>query len=336
MKNRVIHTGQAIVDLVMEVGCIPEPGGDTFAQRYEFTAGGGFNVMAAAARDGAEVLYVGGHGTGPFGDTVRTAMTTAGVTVLAPASRVRDTGFCVALVDDSAERTFVSTLGAEGDVTVDNYREAAPRAGDVVYVSGYSILHQASRKALLEWLPELPANVTVVVDPSPIVEEIPEDVLLAVIARTSIWSTNAREALAVSARLGSPMPADMDMIRQATHMAQLLACTVVLRAGEAGSVTVEWSHKTNKIEATTYVPALNVDAIDTNGAGDAHCGVLCAALSVGSDVLTAVRRANIAAGFAVSQRGPATSPTTAQIDALLPPLIAGTTMTELHGVDAKG
>lgn len=127
MNGRVIHTGQAIVDLVMEVERIPEPGGDTFARRHEFTAGGGFNVMAAAARDGAEVLYAGGHGTGPFGDMVRAAMATAEVSVLSPASRERDTGFCVALVDVSAERTFVSMLGAEGEVTANNYRKAAPR-----------------------------------------------------------------------------------------------------------------------------------------------------------------------------------------------------------------
>lgn len=335
MKNRVIHTGQAIVDLVMEVERIPEPGGDTFARRYEFTAGGGFNVMAAAARDGAEVLYVGGHGTGPFGDTVRAAMSTAGVSVLAPANRAQDTGFCVALVDDSAERTFVSTLGAEALVTAENYRKATPHPGDIVYVSGYSLLHQASRKALIEWLPELPERLTLVVDPSPIVEEIPEDALRAVVGRTTIWSTNASEARTVARRLGSQIPVGMDIAGQATHLAQLLACTVVLRAGAAGSVTVEWSPKTNTIEAPTYAPALIVDAVDTNGAGDAHCGVLCAALAAGSDILTAVRRANIAAGLAVSKRGPATSPLAAQIDALVPPQSAGMVGTEFHYIDAQ-
>lgn len=323
MKSRIIHTGQAIVDLVMEVGRIPEPGGDTFARRYEFTAGGGYNVMSAAARDGAEVLYVGGHGTGPFGDTVRAAMTTAGITVLAPASKVRDTGFCVALVDDSAERTFVSTLGAEGDVTADNYRQATPHEADVVYVSGYSLLHLASRDALLEWLPELAEGIIVVVDPSPIVEEIPEVALRKVISRTSIWSTNTREAVNTARVLGSPIPPHTDLVGQAAHLAQLLACTIVLRAGAEGSVTVEWSRDTRTIEATSYTPALVVEAIDTNGAGDAHCGVLCAVLAAGSDILTAVQRANVASGLAVSRRGPATSPTTEEIDALLPSISGG-------------
>ncbi|MCQ6272291.1 PfkB family carbohydrate kinase [Pseudarthrobacter sp. R1] len=318
MKNRVIHTGQAIVDLVMEVGRIPEPGGDTFARRYEFTAGGGFNVMSAAARDGAEVLYAGGHGTGPFGDTVRAAMTAAGITVLAPVNSVRDTGFCVALVDDSAERTFVSTLGAEGDVTAENYRKASPRPGDVVYMSGYSLLHHASRDALLEWLPELPTDTTVVVDPSPIVEEIPANVLRNVIRHTSIWSTNTREAMNTARLLGSPIPSNMDLAGQAVHLAQLLACSIVLRAGAEGAATVEWSRESQTIQATSYTPALTVEAIDTNGAGDSHCGVLCAALAAGSDIATAVQRANISSGLAVSRRGPATSPTTAEINALLP------------------
>lgn len=58
--------------------------------------------------------------------------------------------------------------------------------------------------------------------------------------------------------------------------------------------------------------------MDTNGAGDAHCGVLAAALLDGADLRTAARRANVAAALAVTRPGPATAPTAAEVDALLP------------------
>lgn len=80
------------------------------------------------------------------------------------------------------------------------------------------------------------------------------------------------------------------------------------------------------------MPALCVDAVDTNGAGDSHCGVLCTALAAGCNVLAAVRRANVAAGLAVSRRGPATSPTTAQIDAQI--VAASDGDTTFQGSDA--
>ncbi|WP_431221527.1 PfkB family carbohydrate kinase [Leifsonia xyli] len=65
------------------------------------------------------------------------------------------------------------------------------------------------------------------------------------------------------------------------------------------------------------VPGLPVRAIDSNGAGDAHGGVLAAALSRGADLLAAARRANAAAAIAVTRRGPATAPTGSEIDHVL-------------------
>jgi sugar/nucleoside kinase (ribokinase family) len=65
------------------------------------------------------------------------------------------------------------------------------------------------------------------------------------------------------------------------------------------------------------VPGFPVRAVDTNGAGDTHGGVLAAALSRGDDVLDAARRANAAAAIAVTRWGPATAPTAAEIDAML-------------------
>jgi len=60
-----------------------------------------------------------------------------------------------------------------------------------------------------------------------------------------------------------------------------------------------------------------VEAVDTTGAGDAHCGVLAAELLRGADLATAAARANAAAAIAVTRRGPATAPTRAEVDALL-------------------
>ena len=61
--RRLVFAGQAIVDIVLRVPALPERGGDMIATSAEITTGGGFNVMAAAARQGLPVLYAGGHGT---------------------------------------------------------------------------------------------------------------------------------------------------------------------------------------------------------------------------------------------------------------------------------
>ena len=66
--NRLVFAGEAIVDLLMWVPALPERGGDMLADAAAIEVGGGFNVMAAAARQGLPVVYAGGHGTGPWGE----------------------------------------------------------------------------------------------------------------------------------------------------------------------------------------------------------------------------------------------------------------------------
>ena len=305
--GRVIHTGQAVVDLVMEISALPVAGSDVFARSASFTAGGGFNVMAAAARDGAEVLYVGGHGTGPFGDIVRAAMDRTGIQVQSARNPSMDTGFSIALVDDAAERTFISRLGAEGHVVVDDYRASPLRGGDVVYISGYSLLHEANRTALIDWVPTIPKGILVVVDPSPLVAEISLGALAVVRDRADLWSTNRREA---GLLIGQP---NLDVAELAARVRDRVDCTAILRDGGDGC----WIAPRNPSAPVLHVPGQAVAAVDTNGAGDTHTGVVCAELALGLDVASAARRANIAASISVTRQGPATSPSRAEVDALL-------------------
>ena len=167
--SRLLHTGQVIVDLVMALDSLPVSGGDVLAQSASFEAGGGFNVMAAAKRNGLPVVYLGRHGTGRFGDLARAAMQAEGVEMAQAASADKDTGLCVSLTEASTERTFISHLGAEGDLSAEDLAGVVPRADDYVYVSGYSLLLDGKAQALLDWLLALPREIRVVFDPGPLV-----------------------------------------------------------------------------------------------------------------------------------------------------------------------
>ncbi len=315
---RVIHTGQAIVDLVMRLPVYPSPGGDVFATDYSLQAGGGTNTMVAAARAGASVVYAGRHGTGPLGDTVRTALAQAGVDVLAAPTPGADTGFCVAVTTDDAERTFISTVGVEGQVEAADLEVSAPRPGDVVYVEGYSMVHEPNRRALTAWLPSLPAGVEVLVDPTPMIESLEWEAVRTLMAHATIWTTNAHEARVLADRLaredGSPaLPDDVASPPEDAALAELLARTldtvVILRAGADGCL-----HARPGQEAV-HTPAYPVEPVDTNGAGDAHAGVLAARLCAGEPLARALTWANTAAALAVTRLGPATCPTWTELSA---------------------
>ncbi|SFI65139.1 Sugar or nucleoside kinase, ribokinase family [Amycolatopsis sacchari] len=294
MTGRLVHTGQVIVDLVMRVPALPAPGGDVLASETGLHAGGGFNVMSAAARSGARVVYAGAHGTGRFGDQVRAALAVEGIEVAQPPADSGDTGVCVVLVDATGERTFVTGTGAEGRLLPDQLAGVGVTREDLVYVSGYSLLHESNRAALRAWLPGLD-GARVLFDPGPLVGEIDPATLAEVLSTVDIVSANAAEARVLGTLIEQlPKPGAVAVVRDGAD-----GCRIIAEG------------------RTVAVPGFPVVPIDTNGAGDTHCGVLAAALLAGADLETAAVRANAAAALSVLQRGPATAPSRERIDRFL-------------------
>lgn len=288
------HTGQAIVDIVMTIDELPTPGGDAIARSTSYEAGGGFNVMAAARRYGMPVVYVGKHGTGPMGDRVRDALVSEDIVLASEADPDGDNGFCVALIDEQGERTFISQVGVEGRVDEKTLGALSPAPADWVYISGYSLAYPDKADPLLDWLDTLDEAVSVVFDPGPLVTRIDRSPLQRLLPRITLWSSNADET------------------RRWTGLADLSegVASIAARLGESATVIVRdgprgcWSRRLGK---TRSVAGFATMAVDTNGAGDAHTGVLIAALTEGSSLPDACRRANAAAAMAVSRRGPATA-----------------------------
>lgn len=301
---KMLHTGQVIIDLVMAVDQLPQIGGDVLAQSAAFEAGGGFNVMAAAVRNGLPVVYLGRHGTGRFGDLARQAMKDEGIHIGIQMPAQRDTGICVALTDASAERSFISYIGAEGEVTGEDLNSVAAEAGDYVYVSGYSLLHAGKAQALLDWTLALPEVINVVFDPGPLVESPDSALMQALLPRIDVWTSNSVEALRFTEAA--------DIAQALDRLADYLPKDVlmVVRDGPQGC----WIQQSGE---RRHVPGFAVKAVDSNGAGDAHAGVFVAGLAQGLPAHEAARRANAAAALAVTRWGPATAPGAAEVDGFI-------------------
>lgn len=299
---RVIHTGQALVDATAQISALPQRGQNVMASSWGQAAGGSVNILVAAARSGAACVHAGAIGTGPNGDLIRSALDAAGIAYSAPPVADRDTALCVVLVEPSAERTFVTTLGAERELTVQALRSSEPQPGDLVCVTGYTLAVESTRLPLEAWLDELAPGVEIVLDPGAAFAELPADVQRRMIAHTSVWTSNQEEAEA--------LVGEASMAEAAERVAALLpagAVSIVRDGPEGCAVHVDGE--------TTTVAGYPRTPVDTNGAGDAHTGVLCAEIAAGSDWVTACQRANIAGAIKVTRHGPASSPTRAEIDA---------------------
>ncbi|HUL26489.1 MAG TPA: PfkB family carbohydrate kinase [Streptosporangiaceae bacterium] len=294
--GRLLHLGNVVVDVVLAVPALPERGGDVLAGRAETAAGGGFNVLAAAARQGLRTAYAGAHGTGPFATLARAALASEGVDVIQPAKAGLDTGFVLTLVEASGERTFVTSRGAEATLTAADLDRVNPAARDAVYLSGYSLVHDSNRAALLGWLPRLGGGNLMFFDPGPLVGAIPAGALATVLDRADWLTCNAREA-AILTGAADPRAAAATLAGRASRS------QVLVRTGPDGCLIGRPG------AGVVHVPGFAVRVRDTNGAGDAHTGVFIAALAAGAAGTAAARSANAAAALAVTRRGPATAPT---------------------------
>lgn len=303
MSPRVIHTAQALVDVVVEVPDLPRRGGNSMATSVARYAGGAVTILLAAVRSGAAAVHAGAHGRGPNGDLVRETLTADGVTLSAPVVEDLDTGVCIVMVEPSAERTFVTTQEAERHISVESLATSAPVAGDLVCVSGYSLVGR-TRDPLLAWLESLPDEVLVVLDPGAVFAELEPSLRSRVIALTDVWTGNAEESEDFGGAKG--------MGPAAEAVAALLkpGAVAVVRDGEQGCAV-------HNDGVTSVVPGYPEAPVDTNGAGDTHTGVLLAEVAKGAAWPDACRRANAAGAIKVTRKGPTTAPTAAEIDAYL-------------------
>ncbi|GAA1889606.1 PfkB family carbohydrate kinase [Lapillicoccus jejuensis] len=306
---RVVHTAQALVDEVVEVDVLPPRGGNAVARARHLRVGGAVTVLLAAARDGAAAVLTGSVGTGPHGDLVRAALDADGVLVASPVVADADTGVCLVVVEASAERTFITRWGAERQVTAGTLLSADPVAGDLLCVSGFT-LEGPTCAPLLEALDRLDDRVVVVVDPGSAFAQLDDDVRRRVLDRTDVWSGNAEESAALTGEADPAAAAGAVLGRLPRARA-----TAVVRDGARGCVVVVRGEDGGRERVT--VPGVPVTALDTNGAGDTHTGVLLAARAAGLDWAAAARRANAAGALKVSERGADGPPTAARIDELL-------------------
>lgn len=303
--RRLLLVGSVLVDILMYVDRLPERGGDRIARRALLTSGGGFNVLVGAARLGMPVAYAGLVGDGPMGTRVMADLAAAGIPLVLPRAAGEDTGFDIGLVESDTERTFVTAPGVESRLHLADLHAIPLLPGDAIYISGYDLYYPISGAALEEWLSSLGSQNLLVIDPGPLVAEIPRERLERVLGRTNLVSMNARELRLLTGSTNLP--------GAASHLVSRLAPGgwVVARAGAQGCWIASES------QPPRHVPARPARALDTTGAGDAHVATLLARLAAGDDMRTAARVANIAASIAVERSGPATSPTARELQEAL-------------------
>ncbi len=300
---RLVVLDSVLVDLTLRVDALPDRGGDVRSDSSMLAPGGGFNVLAAAARQGMATCYGGRLGHGPFADLAREALRAEGVALLREDGDALDDdlGICVVLIDRDGERTFITAPGAELGLERRSLDALDVRARDYVYLSGYNLAHPELAAVIAPWLDSITTDAVVAFDPGARVLDSDPAALARVLARTDWLLASASECRALTGI--------EETSSAATELRSRVRRGVIVHDGASGCLVVE--------HGVERVAPFDTVVVDTNGAGDAHNGVLLAEFARGAPTRVAAQRANAAAAMAIAAGGPATAPTRASLDAFL-------------------
>src|SRR5262245_6306929 len=297
----MIHVfGSINVDLTFRLPHLPSVGETVLTPAFSEAVGGkGANQAIAAAREGADVSFIGCVGSDSYGHTARKALADVGVDVSGLQIVPGPTGVAAVWIDAEGRNQIAVASGANAALTAKAFlrRAIAPEACLLLQMetpireieAAIVSAKQRHAKIILNLAPALP---------------LPR----ATLRQVDVLIVNEHEAAALAAHLQLACQEPTD---QVVALARDLGNTVIITLGEKGAVgaqgDVDWR-----------VEALPVAAIDTTGAGDCFVGVLAAALERGATMPMAMRRAATAGSLACTTVGAMPSfPTRNSIDLAL-------------------
>jgi ribokinase len=237
--TKVVVLGDLNVDIVAVQSTALALGSDTPSRVSLRPGGGGANVASWLAKAGVDVTLIGRVGTDALAPVALRGL--EGVDLQVAHDPLHATGTCVVLVAPGGERTMLPDPGANDELMID---DLPPLDGDVLHVSGYSLLRSGSRGAALEAIERArESGMKISIDPASAAPLANDPVFLQRVAPIDLLLPNADEAAVLGPQIDVP--------------------EVVVKFGANGA---RW---TNGVE-TVVGRAVWVDqVVDTTGAGDA-------------------------------------------------------------------
>lgn len=291
--GKIVCVGSANVDITATADHLPVGGETVMGRALSFGPGGkGSNQITAAHRAGAETVFLTKIGDDPLAATLtehykKDGINTEYVEVVPGAV----TSSALIEVDAATAQNSIVVVAPLLDTitAADVYRaEAEFAAADVVLVQfETSVESLLAAKALAKKY-----HKTFVVNPAPF-REMPEGFYDGV----DLLTPNETEAEFLT---GVRITDAESAAAAGEKLSAMGVGAAVITMGKNGALY------TNGKE-TVLVPGLSVKAVDTTGAGDSFNGGLCAALSQGADIKTALQFANCTGALSVTKHGAASA-----------------------------
>lgn len=292
--------GSINMDLIANVSRLPKPGETVTGNHFVTAPGGkGANQALAARRAGASVVMAGACGEDEFAVPALTYLRFDGVNLDRVKSASTATGVALIFVGGDGENVIAIVAGANATVTAEDAKHAvaAMNRGDIL-MQQMEIPPEAIEAGLKAAKDK---GVVTIVNIAPLTADARR---LARLADIVIANETEFELFAGSSGLSEQArEAEMLKINRDSHQ------IVIVTLGADGVVAA----RDGRI---VHAKSLDIDPVDTVGAGDTFCGYLAAGLDRKLAFDLALRRAAVAGSLACMKPGAQPSiPLAAEIDA---------------------
>ncbi len=287
----ILVFGSINADFFLNVKSLPRPGETVLCPSYTFYPGGkGANQAVAAARLGAEVMFAGSVGKDPYGGQVLKSLRDVGINLNRVNSRGTTTGTAFVVVAEDGENQIVVASGANLETCSNQIKDSDLSLCthivlqlEVPLKEIEDIIFRAKAAGCKIILNYAPANV---IQPTAI--ECCDYLIMNEIEANSLFGQK-KEVEDYAIKFSKRFDAE---------------CIITL--GPKGSLLATR-------EGLYKIDALEVEAIDTVGAGDMFVGAFSAGLFKGECTTSSLQRATVASGLACKFNGAQPSLVTPQL-----------------------
>lgn len=292
MKPRITVVGSVNMDLVFRTPRMPAVGETLLGHEFRQIPGGkGANQAVAAARQGADVSFIGAVGDDGFGDFSQQCLAKEGINInhLARVAGVA-TGVAGILVEDNGSNSIVLAAGANATLNVNQIEAATSAIGaaQLLLCQLETPIATVTRAIAIAHA----QGVKVVLNPAPAQQLDP-----ALLKQVDYLIVNETEASQLS---GISVTSQASAQQASERLLDLGVGTVLLTMGGDGALITQTG-------SSEFIPAIKVDVVDTTAAGDTFVGAFAVGIANGLSVSDASREAQYTAALTVTKLGAQTS-----------------------------
>lgn len=256
---------------------------------HRCAGGSAANTVVAMADLGGTAAFLGKVGNDEVGSFFLQDMRELGITIdVQPAAA--PTGTCAVLITDDAQRTMLTSLGASATLTEHDIIEAHIKAAKYVYIEGYLLTGETTKAAAyraMELAKQHGTKVAFTASDPFLVNMIRDEIWDLITGPVDLFFCNEQEAKSLTGR-SDPIGCAAEIHQHAENVA--------LTLGEKGSIVMHGGD-------AFPIEGVDVDAVDTTGAGDMYAGALLYGITNSMSWRQSGHLASHAAARVVAQMG---------------------------------